>query len=73
LQRLHQPTTVAYGATGDTGIALPGRAIVGFNPAHPPAGTTMIAVNQNNRNSRVQEWNLQLERQLGSNNVVNVA
>jgi len=29
------PTTVAYGATGDTGIALPGRAIVGFNPAHP--------------------------------------
>jgi len=33
----------------------------------------MIAVNQNNRNSRVQEWNLQLERQLGSNNVVNVA
>jgi hypothetical protein len=67
------PTTVAYGATGDTGIALPGRAIVGFNPAHPPAGTTMIAVNQNNKNSMVQEWNLQVERQVGLNNVVNVA
>jgi hypothetical protein len=64
---------VAYGATGDTGIALPGRAIVGFNPAHPPAGTTMIAVNQNNKNSMVQEWNLQVERQVGLNNVVNVA
>jgi hypothetical protein len=67
------PTTVAYGATGDTGIALPGRAIVGFNPAHPPAGTSMIAVNQHNPNSRVQEWNLQVERQVGANNVVNVA
>jgi len=33
----------------------------------------MIAVNQNNANSTVQEWNLQVERQFGSNNVLNVA
>src|ERR1035437_3902334 len=33
----------------------------------------MIAVNRDNGTSMVQEWNLQLERQLGSNNVVNLA
>jgi hypothetical protein len=76
------PATVAYSGTGSigytgsaapTGQALPARGYVNFNPAAPPAGTTMIAVNQNNKNSMVQEWNLQVERQVGSNNVVNIA
>jgi hypothetical protein len=67
------PSAVAYSTTGDTGIALPARGYVNFNPAVPPAGTSMIAVNQNSKNSMVQEWNLQVERQIGANNVVNVA
>ncbi|MDR3792810.1 MAG: carboxypeptidase regulatory-like domain-containing protein [Terracidiphilus sp.] len=53
--------------------ALPARGYVNFNPAAPPAGTSMIAVNRDNATSMVQEWNLQLEQQLGSNNVVNLA
>jgi len=67
------PTTVAYSASGDTGIALPARGYVGFNPNNPPAGTNMIAVNQHSKTSSVEEWNLQLERQFGANNVVNIA
>ena len=61
--------------TGPTTVVtpLPARGFVGFNPAAPPPGTTMLAVNQSNENSMVQEWNLQMERQVGSNNVVNVA
>jgi hypothetical protein len=67
------PATVAYGATGNTGIALPVRGYTNFNPAKPPAGTSMIAVNTHNKTSTVEEWNLQVERQIGSNNVVNIA
>jgi hypothetical protein len=67
------PSTVAYGASGDTGAALPARGIVGFNPLKPPSSLNMIAVNTNNPNSMVQEWNFQLERQFGSNNVLNLA
>ncbi|MGA3011258.1 MAG: carboxypeptidase regulatory-like domain-containing protein [Terracidiphilus sp.] len=67
------PTTVAYSATGDTGAPLPARGFPNFNPAAPPAGTSMNAPNRHNNNSMVQEWNLQVERQMGSNNVVNVA
>ena len=76
------PSTVAYsgtptgGYTGSgtaTGQALPARGFPNYNPAAPPAGTSMNAVNPKNNNSMVQEWNLQVERQLGTNNVVNVA
>jgi len=59
------PTTVV--------TPLPARGYPNFNPAAPPAGTSMIAVNQNNENSTVQEWNLQLERQIGTKDVVNIA
>jgi hypothetical protein len=67
------PSAVAYGGSGETGVTLPARGYVNFNPNSPPAGTSMIAVNANNQNSMVQEWNLQVERQIGSNNVLNVA
>jgi hypothetical protein len=67
------PSTVAYGGSGDTGVALPARGYMNFNPAKPPAGTSMIAVNTSNENSMVQEWNVQLEQQFGSNNVVSLA
>ena len=67
-----------YNCTGYTSpatvvSALPARGYPNFDPAHPPAGTSMIAVNRNNENSMVQEWNLQAERQFGANNVVDVA
>lgn len=67
------PSTVAYGATGDTGIALPARGYVNFNPAKPPAGTSMIAVNTHSPTSMVQEWNLQVEQQFGTDNVLTLA
>ncbi len=70
--------TGSYNCTGYSSPSavvtpLPARGYPNFNPAAPPAGTSMIAVNRNNGTSMVQEWNLQLERQLGSNNVANLA
>jgi len=67
-----------YNCSGYTSPAavvtdLPARGYVGFNPANPPAGTSMVAVDRKNQNSMVEEWNLQLERQLGASNVVNIA
>ena len=67
------PSAVAYGSSGETGAALPARGYVDFNPNAPPAGTNMIAVNQHSKNSMVQEWNLQIERQFGANNVFDLA
>ncbi|MGA7342776.1 MAG: carboxypeptidase-like regulatory domain-containing protein, partial [Terracidiphilus sp.] len=79
--QLNQATVATgtdYNCNGYTSPAtvvtpLPARGYVNFNPAAPPAGTSMIAVNTHNPNSMVQEWNLQLEQQIGANNVVNIA
>jgi len=70
--------TGSYNCAGYTGpsavtTALPVRGYTNYDPNSPPAGTTMVAVNRDNENSMVQEWNLQLERQLGANNVLNIA
>jgi hypothetical protein len=59
------PTTVT--------TALPARGYTNFNPVNPPTGTSMIAVDRHNQTSMIHEWNVQVERALGSNNVVNVA
>jgi hypothetical protein len=67
------PNAVAYSASGDTGAPLPARGFPNFNPNSPPPGTSMIAVNRNNGNSTIQEWNLQLERQFGHSDVFNIA
>jgi len=67
------PGTVAYSSGSDTGSPLPARGFPNFDPTHPPAGTTMIAVNTKSENSTVQEWNLQIERQIGSSDVATVA
>jgi hypothetical protein len=63
------------GYTSPTAVVtpLPARGYPNFDPTHPPAGTSMIAVNQDNNNSTVQEWNLQVERQFGARNTLNVA
>jgi hypothetical protein len=79
--QLNQATVATandYNCTGYTSPAtavtpLPARGYVNFNPANPPAGTSMIAVNTHNPNSMIQEWNLQLEQQFGASNVVNIA
>ncbi|WP_420239588.1 carboxypeptidase regulatory-like domain-containing protein [Telmatobacter bradus] len=70
--------TGSYNCAGYTSpsavtTALPSRGYANFNPNSPPQGTTMVAVNRDNNNSMVQEWNLQIERQIGSDNVLNVA
>ena len=51
----------------------PSPNFVGFDPAHPPSSFGGIAVDQNNNHSMIQQWNLQLERQIGHNNVVSAA
>ncbi len=52
---------------------LPAPGFRSFNPNSPPPGMTINGANQNNQHSRVQEWNLQLSRQFGLKNVLNVA
>jgi hypothetical protein len=52
---------------------LPTPGYIDFDAANPPAGISMNAVNQDNHHSRVQEWNLQLSRQLTSKDVLNLA
>jgi hypothetical protein len=66
------PSTVLNGS-GGTGAPLPPRGYVNFDPLHPPAGTSMIAVDTHEPTSMVQEWNLQLQRQFGESNVLNLA
>ncbi len=52
---------------------LPRPGFPNFNPAAPPQGLSTLAVDRNNQNSQIQEWNLQLQQQFGSNNVFDIA
>ncbi|MGD0733994.1 MAG: TonB-dependent receptor [Terracidiphilus sp.] len=72
------PAAHGYNCSGYTTpatvtTALPSREVVPLNPLSPPAGLSMIAVNPKNENSQVQEWNLQLERQLGNHDVLTIS
>jgi len=79
--QLNQATTNAgnnYNCAGYTApttvtTALPARGYTNFNPMNPPTGTSMIAVGKHNQISMIHEWNVQVERALGSNNILNVA
>jgi len=51
----------------------PSPAFTGFTPDDPPATYGGIAVNKNNNHSMIQQWNVQLQHQLGSNNVASLA
>ncbi len=53
--------------------ALPQPGFPNFNAAAPPSGLSTIAVNRNNQESAIQEWNLQLQQQLAKNDVVDIA
>ena len=54
-----------------TPLPLPGYP--NFNPAAPPAGLSTLAVNRNDKNQQIQEWNLQLEQQLTPRDVLDIA
>lgn len=53
--------------------ALPAPGFPNFNPATPPSGLSTIAVNRNNKNQQIQEWNLQVDQQLSHYDVIDVA
>lgn len=61
--------TVGTAATAP--LPLPG--FPNFNAAAPPAGLGGVAIDVNNKHSRVQQFNTQLQQELGRNDVVSVA
>jgi len=65
----------AFGCTAAAQQAtpLPAPGFPGFNAAAPPSGLSTLAVNRNNRNQGIQEWNLQLEQQLSQYDVVDLS
>jgi hypothetical protein len=65
----------AYGCTAPSTqtTPLPAPGFPGFNAAAPPAGLSTLAVNRNDQNQQIQEWNLQLEQQIGNNDVFDIA
>ena len=52
---------------------LPQPGFPNFDPSAPPQGLGGLAVNRDNKNSRIQEYNLQLEQQFGSRDVFTAA
>ncbi len=71
------PGTASYASCRQPSVgqttALPAPGFPNFNPAAPPSGLSTIAVNQNNKESDIQEWNLQLQQQLSKRDVVDIA
>ena len=61
--------TVGTAAT----IALPLPGFPNFNAANPPAGLGGVAVDVNNKHSRQQQYNLQLQQQMGKNDFISIA
>jgi hypothetical protein len=52
---------------------LPAPGFPNFDPQNPPQGIGGLAVNQNDKHSRMQEYNLQLQQQLGNRDVFSIA
>ena len=55
-----------------TQLPLP-PTVASFNPTNPPAGLAGTAINVNNRHSRIQEYNLQLQQQFSPKDVFSAA
>jgi hypothetical protein len=66
-------STFGCNATPQQTTPLPLPGYLGFNPAAPPAGLSTLAVNRNDKNQQIQEWNLQLEQQLTPRDVLDIA
>ena len=72
------PSATPYTCPGYTTPAavttpLPAPGFPNFNPLAPPQGYSSLSVNQNNKHSRLQQWNLQLQQQFGPADVVSIA
>lgn len=52
---------------------LPAPGFPNFNPANPPQGLSQTIVDRNNKHSRLQEYNVQLQQQFGSKDVFSIA
>jgi hypothetical protein len=52
---------------------LPAPGFPGFTPAKPPAGFSGLAVNRDNKNQQIQEWNVQGDQQLTKYDVIDLA
>ena len=57
-------------ASVTTALPLP---TLNFDPAHPPASLSGTAINVNNKHSRIQQYNLQLQQQITSKDVFSAA
>ncbi|MGI4828973.1 MAG: carboxypeptidase regulatory-like domain-containing protein [Janthinobacterium lividum] len=67
----------AYNCSGYTSpaavtTALPAPGFPNFNPNSPPQGLAGLAVNQNNKHARLQQYNLQLQQQFGTRDVLSI-
>ena len=63
----------AYTSGTAANLPLPAPGFPNFNPNSPPQGLGGLAVDRNNKHSRIQEYNLQLEQQFGPRDVFSVA
>ncbi len=52
---------------------LPQPGFTNFNPAAPPPGLAGVAVDVNNKHSRQQQYNLQLQQQFGTRDYISIA
>ncbi len=52
---------------------LPQPGFPNFNPAAPPQGLSTLAVDRNQPNSQIQEWNIQFDQQVSAKDVLNIA
>ncbi len=65
-------TCPGYTAGTDATVPLPAPGFPNFNAQNPPQGIGGLAVNQNDKHSRMQEYNLQLQQQVGAKDVFNI-
>ena len=63
-------TCDGYTSASAVTTALPEPGFSNFDMNNPPQGLSGLAVNQDNRHSRTQQWNLQVQKQLGQRDVV---
>ena len=51
---------------------LPAPGFPNFDAAAPPAGLSTLAVNRNDKNQQIQEFNLQVNKQIGRSDVIDI-
>ena len=66
-------TCPGYNTPAAVTTPLPAPGFPNFNPSAPPLGLGGLAVNVNNKHSRMQEYNLQLQQQFGARDVLSIA